>query len=601
VGRNRLPVPEKEAFKKTKDGLEPVGGVNWRRWIKPRPDKNQGTPAKETETKYYVGNPMVTNAAYMLAEALRAQMMTRAVVAPRFCEWDQRNSEWKKQGLDDWLQALRSPDEVANQLLSSLNSAVNLWAVIKDEHLFSANNVDPDEIGAKGGPSAEMAFSRMLDGNIVGQADGLLYEWVGSHWQAIETERAGKAAHLLIDAFYASSGSARKISDAPKAAVFAKHLFQIPKPKEGSEDEGGIIPHVDVTLDVSKNGDILAREPRKEDGLRYCVNAKWADRNQPCPEFDRFIRDTLPDPDVRRLVQQYVGYTLISDTRFQVAQWWFGSGANGKGFLARIVAALHRKVAASNIEDLSGFGSENLIDASLITVDETPKRIDEQRLKTAISGDALSINRKYLPSVTVQLRGKWLLRGNDKPALSDQTDGIWRRLQIIEFTQKFEGDKRDDGLADRIIKNELPGVLRWAVEGLVMLLKAGGFKDIPESVQASKTQMQIETDNVLGWWTENDVRVCDAPRTGKDDAYTSYAVWCKSNGMMPLGAPRFWVRVRAIVDKLGAKLVDARPREQFNNPIEGTTRTRRVLKCNMVPRRFEWVGGYNGAQLQALS
>jgi putative DNA primase/helicase len=128
------------------------------------------------------------------------------------------------------------------------------------------------------------------------------------------------------------------------------------------------------------------------------------------------------------LVQQYVGYTLIGDTRFQVAQWWFGSGANGKGFLARIVAALHRKVAAASIDDLGGFGSENLIDASLITVDETPKRVDEQRLKTAISGDDLPINRKYLQPVTVKLRGKWLLRGNDKPALSDQTDGVWRRL-----------------------------------------------------------------------------------------------------------------------------------------------------------------------------
>jgi len=436
-------------------------------------------------------------------------------------------------------------------------------------------------LGAKGGPSAEMAFSRMLNGNIVGQADGLLYEWKGSHWQVVEARRAEKAAHLLIDAFYAEGGSARKIVDAPKAAVSAPHLYGIPTTRRWTEVGGAIIPCLDVTLDVSKNGDIRIREPNKDDGLRYCVNARWADRDQPCPEFDRFIQGTLPDPDVRRLVQQYVGYTLISDTRFQVAQWWFGSGANGKGFLAQIVSALHRKVSAADIEDLGGFGSENLIDASLITVDETPKRIDEQRLKSAISGDDLNINRKYHVPVTVRLRGKWLLRGNDKPALSDQTDGLWRRLQIIEFTQKFEGDKRDDMLADRIVENELPGVLRWAVEGLVMLLKAGGFKDIPESVQASKMQMQIETDNVLGWWTENDVRVCDAPRVKKESVYTSYSVWCKSNGMMPLGAPRFWSRVKSIVEKLGAKLVESQPRETINDPIAGTTKTVRRLRCNL--------------------
>jgi hypothetical protein len=245
------PIPEKEAFKKTKAGLEPIGGVDWLPCDKPG-----------SKSSYYSANHQVTSAAYTLAEALRVQMPTRLVTAVRFCEWDKRNeSAWKKQGLDDWLEASHYPDAVAKRLMNSLDSAMNLWSIIKDEPLFNANE-DPDQMGAKDGPSAEIAFSRMLDGKIVGQADGLLYEWLGSHWQAIETERAKKAAHLLIDAFYASGGSARKISDAPKAAVSAKHLFQIPEPKEGSEDAGGTIPLMDVTLDVSKNGDILAREPR---------------------------------------------------------------------------------------------------------------------------------------------------------------------------------------------------------------------------------------------------------------------------------------------------------------------------------------------------
>jgi len=564
------PISEKDAFKKTKAGLEPIGGVDWLPCDKPG-----------STSSYYSANPQVTNAAYTMAEALRVQMPTRLVTAVRFCEWDKRDeSAWKKQGLDDWLEASRYPDEVAKRLMNSLDSAIRLWSIIKDEPLFNAN-ADPDLLGAKGGPSAEIAFSRMLNGNIVGQADGLLYEWKGSHWQVVETRRAEKAAHLLIDAFYAEGGSARKIVDAPKTAVSAPHLYGIPATKRWTEVGGALIPCLDVTLDVSKDGDIRICEPNKDDGLRYCVNAKWADRNQPCPEFDKFIQSTLPDPDVRRLVQQYVGYTLISDTRFQVAQWWFGSGANGKGFLAQIVSALHRKVAAADIEDLGGFGSENLIDASLITVDETPKRVDEQRLKSAISGDDLNINRKYHVPVTVRLRGKWLLRGNDKPALSDQTDGLWRRLQIIEFTQKFDGDRRDDMLADRIVENELPGVLRWAVEGLVMLLKAGGFKDIPESVQESKLQMQIETDNVLCWWTEKEVQVCDAHLVATDLVYNSYFVWCKSNGMMPLGSVRFWGRVRAILEKSGKKLVKSRPWDTVVNPLDGSTKRERVWKCNI--------------------
>jgi phage/plasmid-associated DNA primase len=136
-------------------------------------------------------------------------------------------------------------------------------------------------------------------------------------------------------------------------------------------------------------------------------------------------------------------------------------------------------------------------------------------------------------------------------------------------------------LADRIVENELPGVLRWAVEGLVMLLKAGGFKDIPESVHASKKQMQLETDNVLGWWTDKDVQVCDAPRTSKDSAYRSYSLWCKDNGMMPLGSPRFWVRVKSLVNKLGLELVEKHAQETISDPFSGSSQVVRTRKLNL--------------------
>jgi phage/plasmid-associated DNA primase len=116
-----------------------------------------------------------------------------------------------------------------------------------------------------------------------------------------------------------------------------------------------------------------------------------------------------------------------------------------------------------------------------------------------------------------------------------------------------------------------------------MLLKAGGFKDIPKSVQESKLQMQIETDNVLGWWTENDVQACDAPRVSKNSVYNSYSVWCKSNGMMPLGSVGFWRRVRAIMERSGKKLVESRPWDTVVNPLDGSTERGRVWKCNIDP------------------
>ncbi len=566
------PLHEKAAFTKIKSGLVPNGGVDWEHC-----DGPGGADA------FVSANPQVTHAGYTMAAAVRKQLTIRAVVTAGFCEWDKTNADdWRKQGLDDWLQAEPYPGMVDKRLKDGLESAFRLWDVVKDEPLFHCNT-DPDAMGAKGGPSLEVAFTLMLDGAVVGKADGLLYEWVGSHWHVIPRLRLEEATWRVTKAFYAEAGGARKVGDAPKLAVAADHLYPIPPAIKWEERGGAVIPCEDVTLYVSPAGEVTARKPRKKDGLRYCIGVRWEDaKDAEAHEFNRFMKAVLPEVDVAQLVQRYIGYTLIGDTRFQVAQCWFGSGANGKGFLARIVSALHRKVAAADLSDLGGFGAENLIDASLITVDEMPKRIDEQRLKTAISGDDLNINRKYHVPVTVQLSAKWLIRGNDKPALSDQTDGIWRRLHIIEFKQKFEGDNRDDLLAERIVENELPGVLRWALEGLVALLKANGFKYIPESVQASKREMQIETDNVMGWWTEKDVQVCDVPRISKDDVYRAYALWCKDNGMMPLGSPRFWVRLKAMIKQGGgAGLMESQVRETVNDMLTGKSETLRVRKVNL--------------------
>jgi hypothetical protein len=51
--------------------------------------------------------------------------------------------------------------------------------------------------------------------------------------------------------------------------------------------------------------------------------------------------------------------------------------------------------------------------------------------------------------------------------------------------------------------------------------------------------------------------------------------------MMPLGAPRFWTRVRSIVERDYGELVDQQVRVTINDPIAGTAESRRVRKVNL--------------------
>lgn len=269
-------------------------------------------------------------------------------------------------------------------------------------------------------------------------------------------------------------------------------------------------------------------------------------------------------------MQEYVGYTLLPDARFQLAQIWIGSGANGKGTLANIVQALHERKAAVSPCKLDSFSAAAVLNASLIYCDEAPaKDWSEQTIKSMIAGEMVAIDRKYLAAVTTRILGKWLILANHIPAVKDQSNGFWRRFDIVPFPVSIPASERDPLLASNIIKHELTGVLNWALQGLQRLLARGRFDATPpaamtEAVQAAK----VETNSVHSWVTDAAIELLTDTSTSKTDVYAEYTSWCKQNGMLAVSAPRFWKRLQ---DSLG-------------EVVEGRAFTgdgRRIRTCNV--------------------
>lgn len=199
----------------------------------------------------------------------------------------------------------------------------------------------------------------------------------------------------------------------------------------------------------------------------------------------------LPDPAVRNRVQEYIGYTLLPDARFQLAQIWLGSGANGKGTLANIVQALHERKAAASPSKLDGFHAAIVLGASLIYCDEAPPQDwCEQVMKSMIAGESVPIDRKYMPPITTRVSGKWLILANHIPVVKDQSNGFWRRFDIVPFSVEIPASERDPLLADHIIKHELTGVLNWALAGLQRLLARGRFDASPPPAMKAANLVQ---------------------------------------------------------------------------------------------------------------
>jgi len=391
-------------------------------------------------------------------------------------------------------------------------------------------------------------------------ADNLLHRWSGTHWDVIHDNAAMRSSlSWIVDNDY------RNASAANARAAHQTALIQLPVLQEVAHI--CVIPLRNGYLHLGGHPTLHPHD--KKLGLRHVLGCDY-EPSAPKPEtFENLLARILPDPAVRGRVQEYIGYTLLPDARFQLAQIWLGSGANGKGTLANIVQALHGRYSAASPSKLDGFHAATTLGASLIYCDEAPpQNWCEQTIKSMIAGEAISIDRKYMAPITARITGKWLILANHIPVVKDQSHGFWRRFDIVPFSAEIPASERNPLLANHIIKHELTGVLNWALEGLQRLLARGRFDATPPAAMDAATQAaRTETNSVHAWVNEAAIERTTTVDTSKAEVYTTYAVWCRENGMIPFSSPRFWKR---LPDSVGA-VTEGR----------AVTRAGRIRTCNI--------------------
>lgn len=374
-------------------------------------------------------------------------------------------------------------------------------------------------------------------------SERVVHHWCGTHWAVVSDDEFLLAAlSWLIDDGQWSASDANAKSACATAAIYL--------PRLGDPTRMPIIPLQNGYLHLEPS--ISFKPADKALGLRYVVKCKYDPFAAEPKEFMKFLAHVLPDEGVRARVQEYIGYTLLPDARFQRAQLWLGNGANGKGVLANIVQALHARTAAVQLNALDGFRAAVIIGASLIFCDEAPQTgISEKSMKSFIAGELVQVDRKYRDPVSVNALGKWLVLSNHVPAVTDQSEGFWRRFDIVPFSVEVPAGERDPMLAQRIIEHELSGVLNWVLEGLNRLLARGRFDArLPEAMNLTFAQAKIETNSVVAWIDACDVSLSTVIDTLKVEVYEHYDHWCKRNGMKAVGSPKFWTRLQGCMKPL---------------------------------------------------
>lgn len=254
-----------------------------------------------------------------------------------------------------------------------------------------------------------------------------------------------------------------------------------------------------------------------------------------CPTFLKAI-GRLPF-GVAKLIQEYAGYALTTDTKYEITLWFLGSPGSGKSTVIEgFNAMLGTRAGVLSLKQISmsRFGLSNIAGKTLLYAFENPALYLETTdvLNALVSGEAIQVERKFHDPVTIIPHSKILWAMNALPRVGGAEDGIFRRAKIVIFPPLPESEK-DSGLKGQI-KTEGAGILNWALMGLDRLHKNGGFT-IPPEVLAATDEFHQNNDPESAFITERcEVNLLDpALHEQSSILYNSYRTWCIDNGHKP--------------------------------------------------------------------
>ena len=262
-----------------------------------------------------------------------------------------------------------------------------------------------------------------------------------------------------------------------------------------------------------------------------------APTNMPTPTWDRFLSEIFSgDEAMIEFIQRMGGYALTGSIKEQKLFFLHGTGSNGKSILLDV------------LRNLCGTYSHNLPSEALMTSrnESHPtifaalhgKRLAisseieesahwaESRIKSLTGDETFTARFMRQDFFTYNISHKHIIAGNYKPRLKGDDFGMVRRLVLVPFNQRFEGNRRDNSLADKL-KAEYPGILQWFVHGACKWSSSG--LAIPDAVTAASKEYMAEQNDLELWLNE-----CCKQGPGIigkcNELYQSFMQWKENNG-----------------------------------------------------------------------
>jgi putative DNA primase/helicase len=306
------------------------------------------------------------------------------------------------------------------------------------------------------------------------------------------------------------------------------------------------------------------RQPSPDLWVQSALGFDW-DPDAPCPRWVQFLEETFPgDEESKQFAEEWMGYCMTEETRFQKGAMLIGARRSGKGTITHVLRQMVGDTGYVGLSFDTWVATENsrapMIGKRVgVFADIRFKQgraygssydpggishVSSGLLLNIIGEDPLSLGRKNVGSWEGQLRLKLMLLANQVPNFNDAGGVLPSRFIKLHFGVSFF-NREDPYLKDKLCA-ELSGIAARCVAAYQRLCLRGRFVQ-PRSGEALERAVLAASDPFTAMALD-----CFVPdpmeSVIKTVAYSRFERWCEENRRMDIKLPanKFGDALRAV-------------------------------------------------------
>lgn len=388
--------------------------------------------------------------------------------------------------------------------------------------------------------------------------------WTGKVWHYDDTGEIKKLADLVVEELKKEAFRVEDEKEREQKLKFAnrtanstgktnmiketEHLDGVPLL---IDELDGYVDYLNVQNGIVnlRNGELMPHDPNFM--MSKICNCEYDPAGKKKPErWIKFLEEVCNgNQELVRYLQKCVGYSLTGSVKEQCAFFLYGLGNNGKSTFLETVADMLGDYASNAQPDTimmrkfgdNGSGSDiaRLRSARMVTTEEPTEgvRLNEGLIKQLTGGGKVTCRFLYGDEFEYAPEFKIWIATNHKPIIQGTDVGIWRRIRLIPFEVNIPAEKVDKQLKYKF-REEMPQILRWAVEGCMLYRKEG--LEPPKCVQDSTAEYKAEMDLIATFMDACLViDYTSMEAIPANELYSIYTEWARANNEYVMTSRKF--------------------------------------------------------------